>query len=189
MRVDAVQAQQVVAGGVLYRRGRVLADVQAQQATASAKSPGALDVGDEGLKPFVVEAQPVDQRLGLLQPEHPRPGVAGLALGRDGADLDEAEAHRAQAVDTAAVLVQACGQADAVGKLQPRHRHRIGAAGLRPQALCGRVLQRGDRVHRHVVGALGVQAKQEGAGQCVGDESHNRWIVPERFADPAHDPG
>ena len=40
----------------------------------------ALHVGDEGLQAVVVEAQAVDQRVGLRQAEHARLGVAGLRL-------------------------------------------------------------------------------------------------------------
>ena len=57
-------------------------------------------------------------------------GLPGCGLGRDRADLDEAEAHRAQAVDAAAVLVQARGQADAVGEPQARQLHRVVDARL-----------------------------------------------------------
>ena len=84
-----------------------------------------LDVGDEGVQPVVVEAQAVDQRVGLRQAEHARLGVARLRLRRDGADLDEAEAHGAQAIDAARVLVQPGGQADAVRKRQAGQLDRV----------------------------------------------------------------
>ena len=104
----------------------------------------ALHVGHEGGQPLVVEAQPVDQRLRRRQAEHARLGVARLRLGRHGADLDEAEAHRTQAVDAFAVLVQPGGQADAVGETQPGHaspgRRRAAAA---TGTCAGRVLQPG----------------------------------------------
>ena len=41
-------------------------------------------------------------------------GLPGCGLGRDRADLDEAEAHGAEGVDAARVLVEAGRQADAV---------------------------------------------------------------------------
>jgi hypothetical protein len=79
VRVHAVQAGQVVVGRALDRRGGVLADVQPQQhrPCAGAKAR-ALHVGDEGIQAFVVEAQPVDQRVGLRQAEHARLRVARL---------------------------------------------------------------------------------------------------------------
>jgi len=39
-----------------------------------------------------IKAEPVDYALIGVEPEHPRPRIADLRLGRDGADLDEAEA-------------------------------------------------------------------------------------------------
>jgi hypothetical protein len=79
------------------------------------------------------------------------------------------------------------GQADAVGKAQPGHRDRVVHPRLRPQALRRRVLQPGDGVQRQVVGLLGVQAEQEGAGQRVGNEGHGRDC--RRPIIGGHDPG
>ena len=80
VRVNAVQADQVVVGGVFNGRGGVFADVQAQQqGRALALAQGrALHVGNKGIQPVVVEAQAVDQRVGLGQAEHAGLGVAGL---------------------------------------------------------------------------------------------------------------
>ena len=71
---------------------------------------------DEDLQAFVVEAQAIDQRMRLRQPKQARLGVSGLRLWRHRADLDEAEAHRTEAIDATAALVEACRQADAIGK-------------------------------------------------------------------------
>ena len=60
--------------------------------------------------------------------------VARLRLRRHRADLDEAETHRAQAVDAFAVLVQPGGQADAIGETQAGHGDRVVHARLLPQA-------------------------------------------------------
>jgi hypothetical protein len=73
----------------------------------------------KGIQALVVEAQPVDQRVGLGQAEHAWLGVAGLGPGCDGAHLHKAKAHGAQAVDAARVFVQPGGQAHAVGEAQP----------------------------------------------------------------------
>ena len=75
MRIHAVQADQVVVHGPLDRRCGVLADVEAQQhrrLAGVAPEARALHVGQEGVQPFVVEAQPVDERVALRQPEHAR---------------------------------------------------------------------------------------------------------------------
>ena len=68
LRVDAIEARQVVVGCPFYRCARVLPDVQPQQhrgdAGFSSKS-SASHVGDERVQPFVVEAQAVDQRVGF----------------------------------------------------------------------------------------------------------------------------
>ena len=179
-RVHAVQPQQVVAGCVGDGRAGVFADVQADDAARSAKGMGPLDVGHKACQARVVKAQAVDQRIFLRQAEHARLRVAGLGPRRDGAHLDKAEAHGAQAIDAPAVFVQPRRQADAVGKAQARHRHRIVHPGLLPQALQRRALKGGDGIHRQVVGPLGVKPEQEGAGQRVGDKSHNSRLSPRR---------
>lgn len=170
--IDAGQAEQVVVGGVLDRRRGVLADVQAQDAARAAEAVRAADVVQERGQALVVEPQAVDQRVGLGQAEDARLRVARLRLGRDRAHLDEAEAHRAQPVDAAAVLVEAGGQADAVGELQPGDGHRVVHARLAPQALQPRVLQPRHRLQRQLVGLLRVEAEQERAGEGIGNERH-----------------
>mmetsp|Transcript_21394 Transcript_21394/g.82924 ORF Transcript_21394/g.82924 Transcript_21394/m.82924 type:complete len:265 (+) Transcript_21394:6278-7072(+) len=165
----ALKPDQVVVHRVLDRRGGVLADVQAEDAAGRAEAVGALHVGDEAVQALVVEAQPVDQGLGFGQAEHARLVVAGLALGGDRAHLDEAKAHRAQAVDAAAVLVQAGRQAHAVRETQAGDGHRIADPLAAPQALQRGVLQLRDAVERQFMGALGIEAKQEGAGKGVGN--------------------
>ena len=176
VREHAFESDQVVVHRVLDRRRGVLADVQAEHAAGGAKAACALHVGDEGVEALVVEAQAVDQRVGGRQAEHARLRIAGLRLRRHRADLDEAEAHRAQAVDAAAVLVQAGGQADAVRELQPRHADGVGHARLLPQAHGRRVLQLRDAAQRELVGLLGVEAEEEGAGESVGQRQHGRGL-------------
>ncbi len=174
VRVDAVEARQVVVGGALDRRGGVLADVQAEDAAGAAEAARAPHVGEEGGQPLVVEAEPVDERAGGGQAEHARLRVARLRQRRHRADLDEAEAHRAQAVDGAAVLVEPGGEADAVREAQPGERRRVGHARLRPQALQRRVLQPRQGVERQLVRMLGVEPEQERPHQRVGDERGER---------------
>ena len=67
----------------------------------------------------VVEAEAVDDRAVLGQPEQPRARVAGLRPRRGGADLDEAEAGAAEGGDGAGVLVEAGGEAERVRQLEP----------------------------------------------------------------------
>ena len=116
-RAAAFQADQVVIGCVFDGRGGVLADVQAQQPALVAKVR-APDIGNEGVQPVVVEAQPVDQGLRLGQAEHARLGVARLAQGGDRADLREAEPEVRPGRDRPCLLVEAGGEADRVGEVQ-----------------------------------------------------------------------
>ena len=55
-------------------------------------------------------------RLG--QAEQARLRIAGLRARRDRAAFDEAEAERREAVDVRGVLVEAGGEADAIGELR-----------------------------------------------------------------------
>ena len=182
--VHAGQADQIVVGGALDRRGRVLADVKTQNhaLTLIWQARGAMktrvfDVADEGVQPLVVEAQAVDQRVLGRQAEHAWLGVAGLRQRRDGAHLDKAEAHGRQGVDGARVLVQPRGQADAVGKAQARQRHRITHALRRPGALQRRALAARQHVEREFVRRFRVHAEQQGARQTVGEQGHRIILV------------
>ena len=169
--VDAGQADQVVIDRVLDRRDGVLADVQAQDAAVAAKAR-LLDVGQEAVEAFVVEAQAVDQRARLGQAEHARLWVARLGLGRDGAHLDEAKAHGAQAIDHAPVLVQASGHAHAVGEGDASQRHWVLHAAFGPQAGQRCVLQAGQRTDGQVVRGFRVQVEEDRFGNEVGDQGH-----------------
>jgi hypothetical protein len=171
MRVHTVEPEQVVVDRPFDRRHRVLADVQSEDAALLPKAR-ALHVGDEGREPAVVEAEPVDQRVGVGQTPHSRLRVARLRQRRHRADLDEAEAERAEAVDAATVLVETGRQADAIREPQSGHRHRIIDARLADRAHQRRVLDASQRVQRQVVCLFGVETEQEGTGQCVGEEGH-----------------
>ena len=131
------------------------------------RRPGAAHVRDEGVDPGVVEAHPVDQRLALRQPEHARLRIAGLRPRRDGADLDEAEAHRRQRVDVRAVLVQPGRQADAVAKAQPHHFDRVvdRAASHQPQRAAAR--RPIECAERQLVRVFGIEREQQRPRQRV----------------------
>jgi hypothetical protein len=90
------------------------------------------------------------------------------------ADLDEAEAHRRQAIDAAAILVEPGGEADAVREPQTCDADRVVHAGLGPQALQWRVLEARQRSHRQLVSVLGVEPEQERAGKGIGQQRHGR---------------
>jgi hypothetical protein len=175
MGIDPIQPLEVVAGGVLDGRGRILADVQAQQhgRGASARAEGgALHIGDKGVKPVVVEAQAVDQGACLGQAEQSWLRVARLRQRRDRAHLDKAKTHRAQAVDAAGVLVQAGRQAHAVGELQPRQHDRVFDAAVAVRPGQRRALRARQGVQRQFMGGFGIQPEQEGAGEGVGEQRH-----------------
>ena len=120
-RVHAAQAGKVIVDRALVGRVEVLADVETEH--ASVLRP--RDVGEERVEPLVVEAHPVDQRLGLDQAEQSRLRVAGLRTRRDGAAFDVAEAERGQAVDVLGILVEAGREADAVREPEPHHLDRV----------------------------------------------------------------
>src|SRR5690606_37016872 len=98
----------------LDRSVEILADVDAEDAAVL----GRTHVGDQRIDAVIVEAHAVDDALHLGQPEHAWARVPWLRAGRDGADLEEAEAEPGESVDRLAVLVEAGGQPDAVGKAQ-----------------------------------------------------------------------
>ena len=169
MGVDTVQAGQIVVDGILDGRGRVFADVQAQDASGLAER-SLLHIGHEGIQTFVVEAQTVDQGVGFGQAEHAWLGVAGLALGRDGAHLHKAKAHATKGVDASCVFVQSCGQADAVGEFEACQFNGIVHQTVAPGPLGRRALQPGKGVQGDLVGGFGIKAEEKGAGKRIGQQ-------------------
>jgi hypothetical protein len=109
--VHGAQAGEIVVRGPRIRRVEVLADVEAQDAGPLR----AGRIGEEPLDAIVVEAEPVDERFGLRQPEEARLRIAGLRSRRDGAALDEAEPERGESVDVRGVLVESGGEPDRWG--------------------------------------------------------------------------
>jgi len=105
------------------------------------------------------------------QAEHPRLGVARLGVGRDGAQLDEAEAERGPEVGGAAVLVQPGGEADRPGEAQPSQGSGQGrgrGAGQGPGETTRQRAAQLQAAQRAVVGLLGRQGEGEGAKQSPG---------------------
>ena len=111
--IDAVEPEQVVVHRARDRRGRVLADVQPDDAAGRAEAVRAPHVAPRTPpRPSLLKPRRLISASAGCQPEDARLRIAGLRQRRHGADLDEAETHRAQAVDAAPVLIQARGQAD-----------------------------------------------------------------------------
>ena len=77
-----------------------------------------------GFGAVIVEAHAVDHGLVALQPEQPRPRIAGLRLRRHRADLDKAEAEPQQRVRHFRALVETGRHADRIGEVQAEGAHR-----------------------------------------------------------------
>ena len=179
MRVYAIQARKIVAGGIFDGRAGVFANVQPQQHGCCAMllaelSP--LHVVDECIKALIVEPQAVDQCTGLGQSEHARLGVAWLGLGGDGTHLHKAKAHGAQGVDAPGIFIQPGSHSHPIRKTQTGQFHRVVHTRLAPGPLQRGSLPLGQHVHGQVVRGLRVHAKQKGAGEGVGDEGHGTII-------------
>ena len=159
--VDAFKASQVVVGGALHGRGRVFADVQAQQQAGALRAAQgrALHMGHKSVQALVVKSQPVDQCLALGQAKHAGLGVAGLGQRCDRAHFDKAKAHGAQAVNATRVFVQPGGQTHAVGKAQARQRDRVAHLGLGVELLQQRALGACHSIQCQVVGGFRVHAE------------------------------
>ena len=115
VRVDAVQAEQVVVGGALDRRARRSCRCSARRCRRAARKLRArCTLARKASRPSLLKPRRLISACCAGRRNMRGLGLPGWALRRDRADLDEAEAHRAQAVDAAAVLVQPGGQADAV---------------------------------------------------------------------------
>ena len=69
---------------------------------------------------MVVEAHPVDQRLIGGQAEEPGAWVSRLSLGSHGAHLDKAKTECGPGWQSQPIFVHASGQAEWVGKAQPK---------------------------------------------------------------------
>ena len=165
--VHAGEAEQVIAGGFLVRRVLVLADVDAEHAVVA----GLLHVAHQRVDAGVVEAEPVDDRLVVLQAEHPRLRVARLRPRRGGAHFDEAEAERAERVEVVGVLVQPRGQADRVGKAQPERFHRQVLRRPRDEAQQVAAVGHVQAVEGQPVRGLRIEREQQGAQVRIHGQS------------------
>ena len=103
-----------------------------------------------------------------IEPEQPRPRIAGLRQWRDGADFDEAEADTQQRIGHLGVLVEACGDADRIGEIEPEHAQR------QPLVVARRRRQRREFQHFDcdTVGVFRVERAQERPGQAIEKADH-----------------
>ena len=171
MRIDAGQADQVVVGGALDRRRRVLADVQAEDAAAAAKAR-LPHVGDERGQAVVVEAEPVDQRLRSGQAEHARLGLPGCASGVTVPTSTKPKPIAPKASMQRPFLSSPAARPIAIRKGQAGESAPGRARALRDQRDQRRVLDRRQRGEGEIVGVLGVEAEQERPRQRIGNERH-----------------
>lgn len=125
---------------------------------------------------MVVEAQAVDECVGLGQAEHAGLGVARLGQWGDRADFHKAKAHGTQAVDAAGVFVQAGGHAHAVRKIQAGDGDRVVHPAVAVSQFERVALAGSQAGHGDVVGDFGVQIEQNAAGEGVGHQRHR--IIP-----------
>jgi hypothetical protein len=170
-RVDALEAIEVVLEGALVGRVLVLADVDSEHAPIAA----ALDIGQQGIDPGIVEAHAVDDGRVPAQAKHARLRIALLRARGGGSDLKKSETQRPQGIDVGAVLIQSRGQAHRVGKLDvpKRLRHRpaaLGDQGIQPQSIGRR--QPGQS---EVVRPLGIHQHEQGSNEAIHAGSWPGW--------------
>src|SRR5699024_7775802 len=127
------------------------------------------------------EAHAVDERPVVDEPEEPRPVVARLRARRDRADLDVAEAERAEARDHRRVLVEARRDAEGRRALAAERARR--EPRIRPHSWPGGA-DRADRGGAEVVRALRVDVREAvPEEQLVG--AHRSSSAPSAAAAPA----
>ena len=114
------QANQVVLGGILHRRIKVLTDIDTQHAVEF----GFFHLLNQVVHPFVVEAHAVDDGATFRDTEQTRLRVAWLRARGNGTNFDKAKPQTSESVDIIAVLIQPCCQTNRIRKLDARHRHR-----------------------------------------------------------------
>ncbi len=164
MRINFIEAGEVVVGRAFDRRIEVLADIDAEDALAA----GGAHIGKKVVYAVVVKPHAVDDRAGIGQTEHAWARVAGLGARRDGADFDMAKTEACERIDGLPVLVETGGQADPVRELDAHDLDRL--------APCGFVRKDSAEVvqapERQIMGGFGVQREKQRAGKCI----HSRTL-------------
>ena len=170
--------------GLFVGGGLVLADVDAERADALAAAGLLAQAVVQGLGAVVRETVGVHHGVELGVTEHAGLLVAGLGLGRDGADFDVAEAEGGRAAPAEAVLVEAGGEADVVGELQAEGFDRAAALGgqraLHQQAEGGAGAEQAHAAQADLVGRLGVELVEGLGDHLVVQERHAPELREER---------
>jgi hypothetical protein len=113
--------------------------------------------------PVVVEAEAIDQRFGLGDPEQARLRIAGLRARRHRSAFDETEPERCEPIDVRGVLVESRCEADAIRKLEShggdRRRREMPGESVGRAAARREVETR----ERHMVRGLGIEREQQRA--------------------------
>ena len=104
--------------GAAIKRVLVGADVDANNALWASTFAQAVM---HHLVPLAVEAEAVDDRLVLHQPEQARTRIARLGRRRHGADFHKAESKPQQGARHVCAFVKASRHADGIGKPQAKH--------------------------------------------------------------------
>ena len=121
-----------------------------------------------GFGAVIVETHAVDDGLVALQPEQPRPRIADLRQRRHRADLDKAEAETQQRIGRLRALVEACGHADRIGKIQPECAHgELRIVRPRPDRR-----QQPQAMDRHAMGVFRIEPAQQRQREGVESPDH-----------------
>src|SRR5258706_15053277 len=115
MRIERIQAALVVLGRLLVGCVLVLAYVYSNDRPCLFSR----QVPDENINPHTIQSISIDDCFSSRQAKEARARIAGLGKRRDAAELEEAEAEAGQGIDVLGVLVEARGEAERIGKLQP----------------------------------------------------------------------
>ncbi len=103
----------------------------------------------------------------LGQPEQAGLRIARLRARCDGAAFDEAEAERRESVDVRGVLVEAGGESDPVGKVEPHRGDRRGGRARRERLHESEARRGVEARERQVVRRFGIECEEQRAEERV----------------------
>ena len=119
--------------------------------------------------PWAVEDKAIDHRFVGRETKQARARIAGLRQRRHRTDLGKAEAERKRCFNRLAVLVEAGGKADRIGKIEAKRLHREARiVGFRRAER-----QPGQRPDRNPMRGLGIEAEHQRprGGVEAGDQA------------------